>query len=271
MNDVEKYKGIKKYWDNRAKKHGRSPQATTNDYYMREIEIRCLTSAISEFSKCKENFIVADIGCGNGYSTIKLAKKYPKVHIHGLDYSEKMICFAKEIQQQEVIPNLSFYVIDITKDPIPGIYDFIFTDRCLINLPSYDLQIFAIESIYDALDYNGTFVMIENFIDGHNNFNKLRREFGLKEINVRKHNLFFDKNKLEPFLNTLFKSIEFINISSQYYIGSRIIYSKICADEKIDPDYFDVHHNISSKLPFIGNFGPIGMYTLRGKRNESGE
>lgn len=262
---------VKKYWDNRSQKHGRSAQATTNDYYMREIEIRCLTSAISEFSKGKENFTVADIGCGNGYSTIKLAKKYPEVHFNGFDYSENMICFAKEIQEQEVIPNVAFYVLDITKDPIPGIYDFVFTDRCLINLPSYKLQLFAIKKIHNVLKNNGVFVLIENFIDGHNNFNKLRKKFGLKEINIREHNLFFDKNKLEPFLNTLFKSIEFINISSQYYIGSRIVYSKICADEKIEPDYFDVHHKMSSKLPFIGNYGPTGMYTLKGKRNESGE
>lgn len=271
MSDKEKSRDIKQYWDNRAQRHGRSAQATTNDFYMRQIEITCLTNAIAEFSKGKEKFTVADIGCGNGYSTIKLAKKHPEVHFVGFDYSENMICFAKETLEEEAIPNVEFYVLDITRDAIPGIYDFVFTDRCLINLSSYRQQISAIESIYNALNNNGTFVMIENFIDGHNNFNKLRREFGLKEINVREHNLFFDKNKLEPFLNTLFKSIEFINISSQYYIGSRIIYSKICADEKIDPDYFDVHHNISSKLPFIGNFGPTGMYTLRGKRNESGE
>jgi len=258
----------KKYWDNRAQKHECSAQATTNDYYMREIEIRCLTSAISEFSKGKENFTVADIGCGNGYSTIKLAKDNIGLHFSGFDYSENMIYFAREIQLQEKIANLDFHALDITRDSIPGAYDFIFTDRCLINLPSYNLQLCAIKNIYNALKANGTFVLIENFIDGHVNFNKLRREFGLKEISIREHNLFFDRNKLEPFLETLFKSIEFINISSQYYIGSRIIYSKICADNEIEPDYFDVHHTISSKLPFMGNFGPIGMYALKGKYNE---
>jgi len=244
---------VKKYWNNRAQKHECSAQATTNDYYLREIEIRCLISAISEFSKSK------------------VAKKYPEVHFNGFDYSESMIRFAKEIQEQEVIPNVAFYVLDITKDPIPDRYDFVFTDRCLINLPSYELQLFAIKKIHNVLKTNGVFVLIENFIDGHNNFNKLRKEFGLKEINIREHNLFFDKNKLEAFLKILFKSIEFVNISSQYYIGSRIIYSKICADDKIEPDYFDVHHDISSKLPFIGNFGPTGMYRLRGKCNESNE
>jgi hypothetical protein len=96
----------------------------------------------------------------------------------------------------------------------------------------------------------------------------LRKQFGLKKIKIREHNLFLDRIQLGQFLKDYFDEILFINISSQYYIVSRIIYSKICAENSEEPDYFDIHHELASRLPFVGNFGPIGMYHLE-KRQKS--
>ena len=261
----EKHSKTKAYWENRAMAKGTSPQSTTNDYYMRQIEIRSLADRLAMLCEKKKNLQVADIGCGNGYSTINMTKKFSHVHFHGFEYSKNMIHFAKESRTREKTENTDFFVLDLTREQIPGVYDVIYTDRCLINLPSWDSQQEAIKNIHKAIREDGIYLMIENFTDGQNNFNELRKRFGLKEISIRDHNLFFNKATLEPFLKELFESVRFLNISSQYYIGSRIIYSKICAAENLEPDYFDTHHEISSRLPFSGNFGPIGMYTLTKK------
>ena len=54
-----------------------------------------------------------------------------------------------------------------------------------------------------------------------------------------------------------------INISSVYYLVSRIIYSKICYKAGKKPDYFDDHHRYAVALPFAGEFGPVRLICLR--------
>ena len=255
------FETTKDFWDNQASKFTTGPEATTGDFYMREIEIRCLGEKIKQLENA--GFLVADIGCGNGFSTLKLAEVYPEIHFHGYDYSTGMIENAIISKKEANVANIQFNTFDLTKDELKNEYDLIYTDRCLINLPSWEDQKIAIDKIYNALNANGTYLMIENFMDGQENFNKIRREFGLNEINVRDHNLFFDKEELLIYLKGKFKVVEYVNISSQYYITSRVIYSAICKDQDIEPDYYDIHHKLGSKLPFDGNNGPISMFQLK--------
>lgn len=262
---MKEYEEIKQYWDNRAKEQGGTRQATTNDYYMREIEINCLKGKIKTLFGSRSELKIADIGCGDGLSTIEIAKSFPEINFSGFDYSENMICSAKERCKKDPLKNIEFRVFDITKDDLKEEYDLIYTDRCLINLPSWNLQRSAIIKIHNALVDDGYYIMIENFLEGHKNFNMLRQKFSLEEIQMRNHNLFLNEKDLLPILKKLFSEIHYINISSQYYIVSRILYSKICAINNVTPDYFDVHHELAVKLPFFGNFGPIGMYHLRKK------
>jgi hypothetical protein len=53
------------------------------------------------------------------------------------------------------------------------------------------------------------------------------------------------------------------NISSAYYLASRVLYSRICQDSGTQPDYFDAHHRYASALPFCGEFGPVRMLCLK--------
>ena len=31
----------------------------------------------------------------------------------------------------------------------------------------------------------------------------------------------------------------------------------------IEPDYYDIHHELASKLPACGDFGPIALCTIK--------
>ena len=107
--------------------------------------------------------------------------------------------------------------------------------------------------------------MIENFIEGQNNFNKIRRDFGLSEIPVRDHNNFFDQKLLRKFMQSYFELSNEENISSSYYLVSRIIYSSICEKNGLAPDYRDIHHELAAQLPFVGDFGPVKALTFERK------
>ena len=107
--------------------------------------------------------------------------------------------------------------------------------------------------------------MIENFNEGQNSFNNLRKEFSLPEIPIRDHNFFFNYNQTLNFMKNFFDVIYDINISSTYYLVSRIIYSSICKVKGEVADYSDIHHELASKLPFLGNFGPTRAIIFKKK------
>jgi ubiquinone/menaquinone biosynthesis C-methylase UbiE len=255
------HEDVRDYWNERAKEHKESPEATTNDYYMREIEIRSIKNKIDLYiDRVKD---VADIGCGNGFSTIELARQFKNVNFVGYDYSEEMIKNAKQKAIDEGLKNISFNVLDVVNDDIDNSYDLIYTDRCLINLTSWNDQKIALEKIVSSLTRNGIYVMIENFIDGQNNLNNIRKSFGLNDIAIRDHNLFFDLPNIENFVENIgFNLSSYENISSAYYLVSRVIYSKTCMMEGSQPDYYNIHHELGSKLPSCGNFGPIALCVI---------
>lgn len=250
---------IKKYWEDRASIDS-GAQSTTQDYYLREIEFNSLFEYISKYAPAS----IADIGCGDGRTTIRLASKFPHTNFVGFDYSSAMINNAHKVHAVTKTPNIKFEHLDICSGLKPS-YNLIYTTRCLINLPSWDYQKKAITNIHKALDANGIYIMVENFIEGHMNFNKVRREYGLSEISVREHNLFFQIEQLHKYIEKMFFIDSEVNISSTYYLVSRVIYSKICAEKGIATDYFDGHHRFAAGLPFSGEYGPIRLLCLRKK------
>lgn len=251
------FEEIKKYWDDRASGDS-SAQSTTQDFYLREIECNVLSDHI----RSRMPKMVADVGCGDGRTTARLAKKMGGTFFCGFDYSSSMIENAKKNSASEALGNIRFEQLDIC-DGLAESFDLIYTTRCLINLPSWDLQKAALNSIHGALKVGGSYLMIENFVEGQENFNQLRKTFGLPEIPIRNHNLFFQRTQLLDCVAGLFEVEEELNISSTYYMVSRIIYSKICAETGRAPDYFDDHHRYAAGLPFAGEFGPVRLVCLK--------
>ena len=251
---------VKKYWEERASADS-SAQSTTQDYYLREIEFRVVKDLIGRYRPAS----VMDVGCGDARTTARLADEFKGVKFVGGDYSKSMVRNAQGNIDSAGIDNLSVMLCDVTK-PLPRQQlDMIYSTRCLINLPAWELQQTALNNIADALVVGGLYVMIENFVEGQENFNAIRRNFELPEIPVREHNLFFNRANLMDFVSTSFDVVEEVNISSAYYLVSRAIYSKICQEEEVAPDYFDAHHKYEAQLPFFGEFGPVRMICMRRK------
>jgi len=256
---------VKNYWEERAGQNQSSVTGTTNDVYLRELEIRTFCDTLKNLG-INENGNILDVGCGDGYTTLNIASNFPVNIFTGIDYSENMIANAKKNLQKSSCSNVNFKVADATKISEyfePSSFDFILSDRCLINLETNINQYEAIKQISSLVKPGGYYIAIENFTEGQNNLNEARKKMGLNEIPVRWHNLFFNENEFVKNVRQWFRQVDFVEFSSAYYFATRVIYSALCKHRNVEPDYLDDIHKIAVDLPVIGQYSPIRLVILK--------
>jgi ubiquinone/menaquinone biosynthesis C-methylase UbiE len=176
-----------------------------------------------------------------------------------------MIKIASSRLKEKRIKNVDFQVGNVLKldEIFNKKFDVVITDRCLINLNTYELQKEALSKIAKITKNNGHYIGIENFLEGQNEMNKIRREMKLPEIAIRWHNLFFKENEFKEDMDKKFRLIDIKNFSSSYYFATRIIYSKICQMNGEEPNYNHEIHQLAIDLPNFGNFSPIKCIILQ--------
>lgn len=254
---------IRAYWDEQATRLGTDPRATTQDFWMRQIEIREVANLLASLEGVHE---VLDIGCGNGYGTLELAKRLTSCRFVGGDYSEPMTAQARTALA--MAPTLQgrvcFERLDVRYlGRLGPQFDAVVSVRCLINLPEVEAQWSAIREIAQALKPGGHFILVENFLSGQQNLNAARAQLDLPPIEIRWHNRFFDDDQFEARIVRWFDILARRNISSSYYLTTRVVYSALCQHEGREPDYEHPIYEIATHLPETGNFGPIRLVHLR--------
>ncbi|MFH1536886.1 MAG: class I SAM-dependent methyltransferase [Patescibacteria group bacterium] len=258
-------KKIKEFWKEQAKEFKESDLATAPDTYYRDLEI----NRIEAYLKDAKNIL--DIGCGNGYSTIKFAKKYKKAKFLGIDYSEEMVKYAsKSLSKNKNLKNRVKFavgdVLSLSKHlPDENRFDFIISERCLINLRNWEEQKKALLEMKKILKKNGRIILCENTQEGLARLNELRKRQNLFSIKVRWHNFYMPEKKLIEFSKKHFRVEDINNIGSLYYIISRVVYAKLAALENKEPEYLHPINKIASQLPSIGNFSPNYIFLLKNK------
>jgi SAM-dependent methyltransferase len=254
---------IQQYWNTQAEEFGADPRATTPDYWLREIEIAAVSRVLSSLD---EGATVLDIGCGNGFSTLRLANDHPGQRFVGGDYASAMIARAREALEMadpETRNRVRFEEMDILSIGEDAAYDLVVSDRCLINLPSFDLQQKAVDQIASALTPGGVYVAVENFLGPHERLNEQRVALGLEPIPIRWHNTYLDEEQFLEYCERHFEVTELAPISSTYYLVTRLVYSKLCQVEGVEPGYDHPIYNIATRLPHLGDLGPIKLIRFR--------
>jgi ubiquinone/menaquinone biosynthesis C-methylase UbiE len=270
MDGSEMSDKIRHYWDERARDTDpASAQATTYDVFLRELEIATLKDKILA-AALPQGSTVVDLGCGDGYSTISLAAAFPTVGFIGIDWSQEMLALAEQrlSTQSELLGRVSFRRGDMRclSDSVKaGRFEAFLTMRSLINLTSSAEQYNALMQIAEHLKAGGYYFGIENFVQGQDNFNRLRVAVGLPEIPVRWHNHFFDEEEFVRRVEDFFDSVVIESFSSSYYLATRVIYSAGCQSLGEEPDYFHPIHKTAGRLPVIGDFSPIKLVSMRRK------
>lgn len=261
---------IRDYWNNRAAENSGSLSATTQDIWLRRLEVATLIGALESLA-LPRGALIADMGCGDGNSILQLAQQFTDFQFRGFDYAPQMI----EIAQASLAElggldgRVQFSVGDVTK-PLASAgkaaLDVAMTDRCLINLETSAAQYTAIAAIAETLKPGGTYLAIENFHEGQNAMNAARAMVGLGEIPVRWHNHFFVEAEFRAQAARHFVQTDIVEFSSAYYYATRIVYSAMCKMQETEPDYNHPIHQLAVRLPAIGNYSPIRLAVLRRAR-----
>ncbi len=213
---MQKYDEIKNFWLEKGKRamdeDGLKP--TARDPYLQLLN----EYYILEFLKNKS--IVLDAGCGEGSSSIKFAKVVDK--LIGVDYSETLI---KQARSKSLV-NMQFIVgdvLDIKKLFSPNTFDAVISIRCLINLPTKELQYAALENIFFVLKNGGVLFLSEGYQRGWDGINIHRQRNGLDIMSVVGYNKLLDNLTLEKFLQQYGKIMNFIGFG-EYLYGSRVVH-----------------------------------------------
>jgi ubiquinone/menaquinone biosynthesis C-methylase UbiE len=249
---------IHDFWNQRAKC---GDNAGTNDFMLKYLEEKVLLERIPRGAK------VLDIGCGNGSTLIHLAKEKECSGV-GIDYANDLVKLAEQAAiEQNLQHKLKFFNRDVmTLGNDLGKFQYIITQRCLINLDILEEQKRAFEAILQLLSHGGFYYMIESFNDGNRALNILREGFQLEPMEAPWHNLFFELEKVLGWQKDNPAIVEEVShFASTYYFLSRVIYAKLSADRNEPLRYDSDINRISLHLPPIGDFGATKLIVWRKK------
>jgi SAM-dependent methyltransferase len=260
---------IRHYWNERATQHADNPGATTDDIHLRELEVRTLHRALHGLC-LPHGSRVLDAGCGDGFTTVRLAAACPNLSFVGFDYAPAMVANAQQrIQRQPSLARrVKVHVDDVTvvsPQTLGGTCDAAITCRCLINLPDVDWQRVAFERLAGCLKSGAVYLAIENFHEGQNDLNDARAAVGLPAIPLRWHNRFFTEQEFIELSREWFTLNEFVDFANAYYFATRVVYSRMCQMRGEPPDYdHDIHRLAVDLLPLpLGRFSPVRLAILK--------
>ncbi len=248
------------FWNSRATLGAR---AGTYDTNLKQIEVRTLCEHI------RPNSSVLDIGCGNGETLIELSKRNNCIGT-GVDFADDMIEEARKSAVASELPTeIEFEVGEVPKlNPALHVVDYAITERCLINLDTYEEQHEAIVNILDHVRSGGTYLMLEHSQQGLDGVNELRQEFDLEPIVMPWHNLYMDDARVNQWADELWdkRVADIISVSypaSSYYLLSRVVYAKMIQGTEETPDYNSIINQIAIRLPSFGEFGYLKLWVWR--------
>ncbi len=260
-----KIKSINQHYNEEVNKYSSSPKSTMPDLYVRNLEIQKIYEILSELTEKKVDYSILEVGCGNGYTASKLTKKI-SAKFFGIDANKNMIKLALEKKN-----NVTFKVDNILNTKIKDEkFDIVFSERCLINLTTWESQMKALRQIHRILKKGGYFIMLEAFDDGLKELNDARTTVNLEKIQPAWHNFYFNKKKFETFIAKKFedqkvkpnKKIRYDNFLSSYYFGSRVIYPALINGKK-NVVYNNKFVKYFSLINSVGNYSPLQVCVLK--------
>jgi ubiquinone/menaquinone biosynthesis C-methylase UbiE len=185
MPTVHNSKEVLRYWD-------REEVESMYDKYLIGGEIDLIAERIARGSK------ILDAGCGEGEGTLVYAK-VPGVTIHAVDFSETRL--KKAARRLKNKRNVTLKKVDFLQAyELDRNYDFIVSQRFIINLMEWKYQQKVLLDLMGRLKLGGKLLLLEGSTAGVRELNDFRALFSLPPIPIKWHNLFLDDKKLLRFM-----------------------------------------------------------------------
>jgi SAM-dependent methyltransferase len=261
--DVNK---VKDFWESRASMSEiEDKEVTHRDVWQRWLELETIKQFLSPSDR------VIDIGCGNGFTTRIIAPLVSEVV--GVDYSEEMIRRAKAFKSDVGAERMTFSVGDVMQlnSSMFGLFDTAISERCLINLASWDDQKRAIHNIAMTLKPGGRFLFIEGSQEGRASLNRLRESIGLEAMAPVWHNIDFSETELLSYLDSYFSVEQWLHFGVYDFIA-RVVHPLMVAPEtpQYDARINQVAANLATKMQEFKNISRVIFLVLRRKSDSRG-
>ena len=253
---------IRDYWTRQAVQWGRSSSASWSDRMVMEMEVHEIGRRLSDGDR------VLDIGCANGFSTIRFAQ-HKELIVRGLDYIPEMVDQARlqlKDADERVRRRIQFEVGDITALQEPSeAYDKIIVIRVLINLQDWDRQVLALRECIRVLRRGGRLLLSEATMQGWLQLNRFRREWGLPDIPMPPFNLYVDQDAVVQTVAPELELIEISDFASSYYVGTRVLKPLLAKALGAPIDVSDPNmewNRWCAQLPAAGNYGTQKLFVF---------
>ncbi|HYU64712.1 MAG TPA: class I SAM-dependent methyltransferase [Candidatus Paceibacterota bacterium] len=243
------------FWDERAA--GDNPGS--NDFTLKRLEMKLILERIPKSSR------ILEVGSGAGEALVALAKEKNCTGV-GIDFSEAMVRRARVYAKKNRCDKKVRFEVGKTPD-LPshlGTFDFVLTERCLVNLNSRDAQKKAFIELMSHLKSGGQYLMIEDFQDGLDNTNAFRKMLKLYRIDPPWHNIFLTQKQIDSWESSSHILKEVIPFSSTYYFLSRVVYAGLERDVR-KLKYDSEINLLSCKLAPVGDFGATKAWLWKRK------
>lgn len=249
------------FWEEQALKYRDNVSAVNFDNQEEILEFHFLKDLIDNDKK------VCDLGCGNGRTIFNMIQNKIDSEFYGIDMTKGMIDIANEQAQQLNINNATFLNMSATSSEIPSLFNFKFdvvlSKRLLINIKGPD-KYKAIDNIYEIMDNEGRYIMIESFIEPLNRINEIRKTLNLDKINVHHFNEYLSDDFLDS-IKDKFIVEKVIDFESLYYFISRVFNASLSNG---NPSYNAEINKLAVEITKsfdinISGYSPQVMYILK--------
>ncbi len=229
------------HWNERARVESDFRKVNIADLVQRQLENQFILKHL------QSNERIVEVGCGNGFLTEEL--RQVAAHVDAFDFAENMVEAAKEKFGET---NNRFFVDSVlVGERVETPYDVAVCVRVLINLSNVDEQKTAISNIAKWLKPGGKLILVEGYLDGFHELNRMRVACGLGEMKPAHINFYSSISELKPVLEEHF-SIKDSWHSGMFDLLTRVLYPLLEGEDKATGPS-DFHSKI---LPLAQAFNP---------------